>query len=130
MASARRACRRAPTSGGSAKRPTETRNTTIACVATDAILTPAQARRFAVMAQDGLARAIRPIHAPFDGDVVFALATGHRPLGDQADYTLARLGALAADTLARAVARAVFEATAWRDAHVLCWRDLPGHDGP
>ncbi|OHB40254.1 MAG: peptidase T4, partial [Phenylobacterium sp. RIFCSPHIGHO2_01_FULL_70_10] len=49
-------------------------NTTIACVAVDAVLTPAQARRIAVMAQDGLARAIRPVHAPFDGDVVFALS--------------------------------------------------------
>jgi L-aminopeptidase/D-esterase-like protein len=67
------------------------------------------------MAQDGLARAIRPVHAPFDGDVVFALSTARRPLigGDAA---LARLGALAADTLVRAVARGVFEATAWPDA--------------
>ena len=114
-----------PDQWGSAKRPSETRNTTIACVATDAILTPAQAKRFAVMAQDGLARAIRPIHAPFDGDVVFALSTGLRPLEYPADYTLARLGALAADTLARAVARAVFEARSWPDATVACWRDLP-----
>ena len=114
-----------PDEWGSAKRPAETRNTTIACVATDAVLTPAQARRFAVMAQDGLARAIRPIHAPFDGDVVFALATGQRPLGEAPDYLIARLGALAADALARAVARAVFEATPWPDAYVPCWRDLP-----
>jgi L-aminopeptidase/D-esterase-like protein len=115
----------APDQWGLPKRPDETRNTTVACVATDAILTPAQAKRFAVMAQDGLARAIRPIHAPFDGDVVFALSTGRRPLGEAADYTIARLGALAADTLARAVARAVFEATPWPDAYVPCWRDLP-----
>ncbi len=118
-----------PDQWGSAKRPAETRNTTIACVATDAILTPAQAKRFAVMAQDGLARAIRPIHAPFDGDVVFALSTGRRPLEGPVDYTLARLGALAADALARAVARGVFEATPWPDAYVPCWRDLPGSDG-
>ena len=85
-------------------------NTTLAVVATDAILTPAQARRIAIMAQDGLARAIRPAHAPFDGDVVFALATGRRPLGDAPDFTLTRLGALAADCLARAIARGVFEA--------------------
>ena len=114
-----------PDQWGSAKRPAETRNTTIACVATDAVLTPAQAKRFAVMAQDGLARAIRPIHAPFDGDVVFALSTGRRPLETPADYTLARLGALAADTLARAVARGVYEAELWPDAYVSCWRDLP-----
>lgn len=118
--------RAGPDAWGSAKRPAEARNTTIACVATDAVLTPAQAKRLAVMAQDGLARAIRPIHAPFDGDVVFALSTGRRPLADPGDYTLARLGALAADTLARAVARGVFEAEPWPDAYVPCWRDLPG----
>lgn len=115
-----------PDDWGSAKRPVDVRNTTIACVATDAVLTPAQAKRFAVMAQDGLARAIRPIHAPFDGDVVFALSTGLRPLGEQPDYMIARLGALAADALARAVARAVFEATPWPGSQVPCWRDLPG----
>ena len=115
-----------PDQWGSAKRPTETRNTTIACVATDAILTPAQAKRFAVMAQDGLARAIRPIHAPFDGDVVFAISTGRKPLGDQPDYMIARLGALAADALARAVARGVHAASPWPGTEVPCWRDLPG----
>jgi L-aminopeptidase/D-esterase-like protein len=116
----------APEQWGLAKRPDEARNTTIACVATDAVLTPAQARRVAIMAQAGLARAIRPVHAPFDGDVVFALATARRPLADPADYTVARLGALAADVLARAVARGVFEARPWDDAHVPCWRDLSG----
>lgn len=118
--------RAGPDEWGSAKRPTETRNTTIACVATDAILTPAQAKRLAVMAQDGFARAIRPVHAPFDGDVVFAISTGRVPLADPAPYTLARLGALAADTLARAVARGVHEAKPWPDAYVPCWRDLSG----
>lgn len=95
-------------------------------MATDAILTPAQARRVAVMAQDGFARAIRPVHAPFDGDVVFAISTGLRPLADPPAYALARLGALAADCLARAVARGVFEAKPWADAYVPCWRDMPG----
>jgi L-aminopeptidase/D-esterase-like protein len=99
-------------------------NTTIACVATDAVLTPAQARRLALMAQDGLARAIRPAHAPFDGDVVFALSTGRRALTEPADFTLTRLGALAADCLARAVARGVFTATAWPGTQVSCWRDM------
>ena len=98
-------------------------NTTIACVATDVALTPAQARRVAMMAQDGLARAIRPIHAPFDGDVVFALSTARRPL-EGGDFTIARIGALAADTLARAVARGVHEATPWPGSEVRCWRDL------
>ncbi|HEX5377752.1 MAG TPA: P1 family peptidase [Phenylobacterium sp.] len=103
--------------------PAQRLNTTIACVATDVALTPAQAKRVAVMAQDGLARAIRPIHAPFDGDVVFALSTAARPL-DGGDFTVARIGALAADVLARAVARAVFEAAPWPGAQVPCWRDL------
>jgi L-aminopeptidase/D-esterase-like protein len=113
-----------PDAWGLAKRPDAVRNTTIACVATDAILTPAQAKRLAVMAQDGLARAIRPVHAPFDGDVVFALATGKVALAEPDMFTLARLGALAADALARAVARAAYEATSWPDAPVACWRDL------
>jgi len=115
----------APDDWGLSKGPAEGRNTTIACVATDVALTPAQARRVAVMAQDGLARAIRPVHAPFDGDVVFALSTAGQPMPAAADYTVARIGALAADCLARAVARAVFEATAWPGAPVACWRDLP-----
>ena len=84
-------------------------NTTLAVVATDATLTRVQARRLAVMAQDGLARAIRPVHTPYDGDTVFALSTGRRDLEDS-EAGLARLGMLAADCLARAVARAVFEA--------------------
>ena len=110
---------------GLAKRPVDQRNTTIACVATDAALTPAQAKRLAVMAQDGFARAIRPVHAPFDGDVVFALSTARKPLAEPDNYTLARLGALAADCLARAVARGVFEAKPWPGAYVPCWSDLP-----
>ena len=93
-------------------------------MATDVALTPAQAKRVAVMAQDGLARAIRPIHAPFDGDVVFAISTARRAMPEAADYTVARIGALAADCLARAVARAVYEAQAWPGAAVTCWRDL------
>ena len=104
--------------------PAPRTNTTIACVALDAVLTPSQARRIAVMAQDGMARAIRPVHAPFDGDVVFVLATGRVPLGERADFQVARLGALAADTLARAIARGVHEATPWAGSPVSCWRDL------
>jgi D-aminopeptidase len=86
-------------------------STTLAVVATDAALTKVQARRLAMMAQAGLARAVRPVHTPLDGDVVFAAATGHRPLADPI-ATLAELGAAGADALARAVARAVYEATA------------------
>jgi L-aminopeptidase/D-esterase-like protein len=83
-------------------------NTTLAVVATDADLGRAEARRLAIMAQDGIARAIRPAHTPFDGDVVFVLATGARPLPAPRPAALARLGALAADAVARAVMRAVF----------------------
>jgi L-aminopeptidase/D-esterase-like protein len=114
-----------PDDWGLSKHPAAVRNTTIACVATDVALTPAEARRMAIMAQDGLARAIRPVHAPFDGDVVFALSTARRPLPEPRPYAIARLGALAADTLARAVARAVYEATAWPGSQAPCWRDLP-----
>jgi L-aminopeptidase/D-esterase-like protein len=100
-------------------------NTAIACVATDAALSPAQAKRVAIMAQDGLARAIRPAHSPFDGDVVFALSTARRPLPEPAAFAIARIGALAADCLARAVARGVHEASPWSDGAPICWRDLP-----
>jgi L-aminopeptidase/D-esterase-like protein len=114
-----------PDDWGLAKRdPGLGANTTIACIAVDAILDPAQARRLAVMAQDGLARAIRPVHTPFDGDVVFALATGRRALPAPAAFSLTRLGALAADCLARAIARGVYEARPWPGTDVRCWRDL------
>lgn len=107
--------------------PAPRANTTLAVVATDIALTPAQARRVAIMAQDGLARAIRPVHAPFDGDVVFALSTGQRPLSDPAPGALALIGAVAADVLARAVARGVFAARALAPDQT-CWTDL-GADG-
>jgi D-aminopeptidase len=84
-------------------------NTTIAIVATDAELTKAQARRMALMAQDGAARALRPVHAAMDGDTVFAAATGRAARGADV-LELTRLGAAAADALARAIARAVYEA--------------------
>jgi L-aminopeptidase/D-esterase-like protein len=121
--------RAGPDDWGWAKGDMEPRaNTTLACVATDATLTPGQARRVAIMAQAGLARAIRPIHTPFDGDVVFVLSTGYRALAQPVDHTLARLGAMAADCLARAVARGVYEATAWPGTGARCWRDLSATD--
>lgn len=88
-------------------------STTIAMVATDAILTKAEAKRIALMADDGLARAIRPAHAPMDGDTVFAVATCRRALapdGHARAIALTEIGAVAADCLARAIARGVFEA--------------------
>lgn len=90
--------------------PGARQNTTLAVVATDAALSPSQAKRLAVMAQDGLSRAIRPIHSPFDGDVVYAMSTGHKGLSEPAELTLSRLGSLASDCLSRAVAKAVFQA--------------------
>lgn len=107
--------------GGAKFNPQPRANTTIACVATDAALTPAEAKRISQMASAGLARAIRPVFAPFDGDVVFTLATGARETSEPRALTIARLGALAADCLARAVARGVHAAAsvgvhrAWRD---------------
>jgi D-aminopeptidase len=98
-------------------------STTLVVVATDATLTKSQAKRFAVMAQTGLARAIYPVHTPLDGDVVFAASTGRRPLGDPL-LGLSQLGTVAANVVARAVARAVYEARplpfpgalpSWRD---------------
>ena len=98
-------------------------NTTVALVATDADCTKAQVKQIAVMAHDGMARAIYPAHTTLDGDTVFAAATGRRPLTDPM-RELAELGALCANTLARAIARAVFEAKAlpggmpsWQDCH-------------
>ena len=82
-------------------------NTTIACIATDVALTPGQAKRVAQMALAGMARAIRPVFAPFDGDVVFVLSTAQKDLPEPAALHLTRLGELAANTLARAIARGV-----------------------
>jgi L-aminopeptidase/D-esterase-like protein len=83
-------------------------NTTIAVVATNARLTKVQASRMALMADDGLARAINPAHTPADGDTVFALATGRWP--GQADVST--IGALAAEALSEAIVRAATQATA------------------
>jgi L-aminopeptidase/D-esterase-like protein len=104
-------------------------NTTLAVVATDATLTKVQAKRLAIMAQVGLTRAIRPVHSPLDGDLVFTAATGRRPPPDPI-HGLAELGAAAADVLARAVARAIYEATALPFPGGLpAWRDRFGTPG-
>ncbi len=82
-------------------------NTTIAVVASDAVMTKSQCHRLAIMAADGMARAIRPVHHPYDGDTVFAVSTGN---GDPVSpEQLGRIGTAAADTLTRAIGRAVFE---------------------
>lgn len=85
-------------------------NTTIAVIATDAVLTKAEAKRLATAAHDGFARAIWPAHTPADGDLVFALATGSSGMqlaGDDAIDLFAAAGA----TMARAIALGVFAAT-------------------
>lgn len=83
-------------------------NTTIGVVALNVALTKAEARRIAIMAQDGIARAIRPAHGPTDGDVIFVLATGTVSAGGPLGLT--RIGTIAADCVARSIARAVYEA--------------------
>lgn len=101
-------------------------NTTIGVVACNADLTPGEARRVAIMAQDGFARAIRPIHTPFDGDTVFVLASSRRSLGaENRAIKVAEIGAIAADCVARAIGRGVFSAeslgnaVSFRSAHGL-----------
>ncbi|PKP85370.1 MAG: peptidase T4 [Alphaproteobacteria bacterium HGW-Alphaproteobacteria-2] len=95
--------------------------TTIAVLATDARLSRAEATRLAVAAHDGMARAILPSHTPYDGDLVFVLATGERPLADPARDVL-RLGHAAAACLARAIARGVHAAESAPDDPRPAWR--------
>lgn len=86
-------------------------NTTIGVVATSARLTPAECKRVAMMAQDGIARAVRPAHTPFDGDLIFCASTGRVDLPEEDRHlSIAALGSSAADCVARAVARGVFAA--------------------
>jgi L-aminopeptidase/D-esterase-like protein len=86
-------------------------NTTLAIVATDAALSRVELKRIAIMAHDGFARALRPVHTPFDGDIVFAMATANKPVtGEVRAFEVLRLGHIAADCVARAIARGVYEA--------------------
>jgi L-aminopeptidase/D-esterase-like protein len=86
-------------------------NTTLAIVATDAELSRVELKRIAIMAHDGFARALRPIHTPFDGDIVFALTTGTKTIeAPFRAYEILRLGHMAADCIARAIARGIYEA--------------------
>ena len=108
-------------SGAFADRSRKGENTTIGVVATNAALTKAQATKVAQMAHDGYARTISPVHTPFDGDAIFALATGVRA-GEVTDVQLSRIGALAAEAMADAVLRAARQATT--TAGVPAARDL------
>jgi L-aminopeptidase/D-esterase-like protein len=106
--------------GGAAATAAE--NTTLAVVVTDAVLTKPQARRLAMIAQTGFARAIYPVHAPLDGDVLFAAATGEKPIDPLIGLT--ELGMVAANTVARAIARGVYQATALPFRGALpAWKD-------
>lgn len=105
------------------------KNTTIACIATNVKLTKAQAQKIAEMAHDGMARAIRPSHTMFDGDTIFVLGTGLLDLatlkqqavwGNEA-ANVSKLGAAAADVLARAIVRAMVNAESV--GNVLCYKD-------
>ncbi len=100
-------------------------NTTIAIIATDAELTKSQAQRIAIVAHDGMARAISPSHTLVDGDLVFAAATGQYPLKDPiADQIM--LGYAAAHCLSRAIARGVFAARQSKNDSCLTWQQKYG----
>jgi L-aminopeptidase/D-esterase-like protein len=104
---------------------TAAENTTLAVVVTDAVLTKPQAKRLAMIAQTGFARAIYPVHAPLDGDVVFAAATCEKPIDPL--FGLTELGMVAANVTARAIARGVYAATALPFPGALpAWKDRFG----
>ncbi len=97
-------------------------NTTIGVIATNAVLTPAEAQRVAIMAQDGYARAVRPIHTAMDGDSVFVMATGRHTLAEPAPLNVSRIGMIAADCLTRAIGRGVWAAESLGDIRAV--RDI------
>jgi L-aminopeptidase/D-esterase-like protein len=104
---------------------TSAENTTLAVIVTDAVLTKPQAGRLAMIAQTGMARAIYPVHAPLDGDVVFAAATGEKQIDPL--HGLTELGMVAGNVLARAIARSVHAATALPFPGALpAWKDRFG----
>lgn len=103
--------------------------TTIAVLATDAVLTKAQAKRLAIQAHDGFARALWPAHTPLDGDLVFTLATGRRPL-DEPLGDMVALGIAAGSVMARAIARGVYAARTKPWSRLPAWNDLWEDDAP
>jgi L-aminopeptidase/D-esterase-like protein len=103
------------------------KNTTIAIVATDAILTKAQAHKVAQMAHDGIARAIRPAHTMFEGDTIFCMATGKQKLAEIAGYygppdaqAVSDIGHAAADCMSRAIIRAILTAKSMAGMTAFC----------
>ena len=103
--------------------------TTIGVVVTEAVLTRSQCKRLAIMAHDGLARAILPAHAPLDGDTIFAASTGNR-LFTKSPIEMTELGHAATLVMARAIARGVYEATALPVTNgQMTWRQKFGLQG-
>lgn len=98
-------------------------NTTIGAVATNAPFTKTQMSKIAQMAHDGYARAISPVHTMYDGDTIFALSTGTAKV--EADESA--IGAIAAIVMARAIARAVMQATSLPEFNLPAWRDYGKH---
>jgi L-aminopeptidase/D-esterase-like protein len=106
---------------------TPARNTTIGVIATDAILTRAQAHKVAQMAHDGMARAIRPSHTLFEGDTIFCMATGKRKLPEVSGYygpvharAVSDIGHEAADCMSRAIIRAILTAKSMAGMTAFC----------
>jgi len=102
-------------------------NTTLAIIATDAKLDKAQLQRLAVSAHDGMARALVPSHTFFDGDIVFSVSTGHKPLQESIQLPML-LGHAASVCLARAIARGVYHAQPAKDDIFPCWSQQWGAD--
>ncbi len=102
---------------------TESMNTTIAIVATNAKMNKAQLKRLAVAAQDGMARAIVPSHTPFDGDLVFSVSTGEAELSEPTLDSM-QLGHAAAVCLSRAIARGVYHAEAAPQDTLPVWSSI------
>ncbi|MES0870385.1 P1 family peptidase [Pseudovibrio sp. SCP19] len=100
-------------------------NTTIGIVATDLILTKSEAKRIATAAHDGYARALWPAHTPMDGDLLFVISTGKRKMQDPM-VELLELGAYAAQTVSRAIARGVYNATEYPGDTVPTWKSQHG----
>ena len=98
-------------------------NTTIGIIATDAVLTKAQAKRLAVAAHDGYARAIYPSHTPLDGDLIFAVATGQSGVTPELDDWI-DISAIAANTTSRAIARGIYHAHATATDILPSWKDI------
>lgn len=102
------------------KKPFIGGSTTIGIVATDAVLDPSQATRMATAAQDGIARAIVPSHTPFDGDLLFSVSTGILKLKSPEIDSL-EIGNAAANCVARAIARAIYNARPRQTDILPCW---------